>query len=422
MTAEVVIMNKKGLSLAADSAITSGRDGIQKVYNSANKLFSLSGQHPVGLMIYGAASFMEVPWDVIIKSYRDYLGEKKYENLTDYAEGLMQFLNEDERFKNKEIESIIVDRTYSDKLKQIVKEVEEKMEQHPNEEHMDNRIHDWLTERTEAHLKRMKKMETVYLDIRFLTFKKAFHPLIKEITTELITHPISGQLEKKLCELAFETVKKDFFSAGSSGIVICGYGEKEIFPHLLNYRLEGFVFGQLKYKKLKERKISYTSDKKDGTASISAFGQTEMVDSFLLGMEPNMADAVFGIINKVFLNYYEQINKHTNIDLTNEQVTSLEKLGKEVYTSINEAVDEYQQQHYMNPLLGVVRSLPIEELAEMTEALVNLTSFKRRVTRATESVGPPVDVAVISKGDGFVWVKRKNYIDPQINYRWEGGG
>jgi hypothetical protein len=97
-------------------------------------------------------------------------------------------------------------------------------------------------------------------------------------------------------------------------------------------------------------------------------------------------------------------------------------LGKEVYTSINEAVDEYQQQHYMNPLLGVVRSLPIGELAEMTEALVNLTSFKRRVTRATESVGPPVDVAVITKGDGFVWIKRKNYIDPKINYHWKGGG
>src|SRR5690625_1680401 len=113
MTSEVVIMNKKGMSLAADSAITSGRDGVQKVYNSANKLFSLSGSHPVGIMIYGAASFMEVPWEVIIKSYRDHLGKKIYDDLTGYAEGLLDFLNKDERFKNKELESIIVDRTYS---------------------------------------------------------------------------------------------------------------------------------------------------------------------------------------------------------------------------------------------------------------------------------------------------------------------
>jgi hypothetical protein len=416
MTSEVVIMNKKGLSLAADSAITSGRDGIQKVYNSANKLFSLSGRHPVGMMIYGAASFMEVPWDVIIKSYRDYLGEKKFDDLTGYAAGLMQFLNEDERFKNKELESIIVDRTYSDMLKQLVKEVEEKMQHQSDEKDMDNRIHDCLAEKTEANLKTMKEMKPCFVDIDYAPFKKAFHPLIKEITAELVTRPITHQLKEKLCELAFETVRKDFFSAGSSGVVICGYGEKEIFPHMLNYRLEGFVFGQLKYKKLKERKISYTSDKKDGTANITAFAQTEMVDSFMRGMEPNMADAVFEIIHKVFMNYHEQLEKHTGIKLTNEQVASLENLGKEVYSSILEAVDEYQQQNYIHPLLGVVRSLPKEELAEMTEALVNLTSFKRRVTRAAESVGPPVDVAIISKGDGFVWVKRKSYIDPEINY------
>jgi len=416
MTSEVVIMNKKGMSLAADSAITSGRDGVQKVYNSANKLFSLSGSHPVGIMIYGAASFMEVPWEVIIKSYRDHLGKKIYDDLTGYAEGLLDFLNKDERFKNKELESIIVDRTYSDMLKQIVKEVEEEIEQHAAEDNINERINEWLTQRTEANLKTLKEVQIGFLDIDYAPFKKAFSPLIKEITAEFISQPITKQLQEKLCKLAFETVKKDYFSTGSSGVVICGYGEKEIFPHMLNYRLEGFIFGQLKYKKLKERKISYTSDKKDGTASITAFGQTEMVDSFMRGMEPNMADAVNEIIHKVFINYHEQIEKHTGIQLTKEQVTSLENLGKDVYTSINEAVDEYQQQNYINPLLGVVRSLPKEELAEMTEALVNLTSFKQRVTRATESVGPPVDVAVITKGDGFIWVKRKNYVDPEINY------
>ena len=34
----------------------------------------------------------------------------------------------------------------------------------------------------------------------------------------------------------------------------------------------------------------------------------------------------------------------------------------------------------------------------MAESLVNLTSFKRRVTMDAETVGGPIDVAVISKG------------------------
>ena len=93
-------------------------------------------------------------------------------------------------------------------------------------------------------------------------------------------------------------------------------------------------------------------------------------------------------------------------------------MGKEVYESMEEAVKEYQQTNYVEPLLGVVRSLPKEELADMAETLVNLTSFKRRVTRATESVGPPIDVAIITKGDGFVWMKRKNYVNAEINARF----
>src|SRR5699024_7366272 len=127
LTAEIVIMNKHGLSLAADSAITSGQDGVRKVYNSANKLFSLSEQHPVGIMVYGSASFMEVPWGVIIKTFRDTLEEECFPNLTDYMNLFLEFLQEEKKYNHQKIEEIIVYRTFSDILKQIVKEVEEKM-------------------------------------------------------------------------------------------------------------------------------------------------------------------------------------------------------------------------------------------------------------------------------------------------------
>ena len=59
--------------------------------------------------------------------------------------------------------------------------------------------------------------------------------------------------------------------------------------------------------------------------------------------------------------------------------------------------------------------LPKDELAAMAEALVNLTSFKRKVSMQTETVGGPIDVAVISKSDGFIWIKRKHYFEPELN-------
>ncbi len=66
-------------------------------------------------------------------------------------------------------------------------------------------------------------------------------------------------------------------------------------------------------------------------------------------------------------------------------------------------------------MLDVVRSLPPEEMAAMAESLVEITSLRRRVDSDVESVAGPVDVALISKGDGLVWVKRKHYFDSLIN-------
>ncbi|MCJ0931853.1 hypothetical protein [Virgibacillus halodenitrificans] len=410
MTAEVAIMNKLGMALAADSAITSGRDGVQKVYNSANKLFSLSKHHPVGIMVYGAASFMEVPWDIIIKSYREYLGDKKFDDLSYYFEDFLDFLRQDNRFGRKDIEHIIVYRTFSDILKRLVRGVEEEVSSLDDT----GKITAILMETVKTQLNEYKQKED-WLELDYTTFQKSFNTIVTEVREELIVYETPGELNALLSELAFEVTKSDYFSLGSTGIVFCGYGEKEIFPHLLNYRLEGFVNGQLKYKKLKDKEISYTSDKKAGTAAILPFAQREMVDSFMYGIEPTMEDTIFGIVEEVLTNYHEQIKKHLNIDLTDKQVKDTMRLGNEVYESIQSSVNEYQQSNYIEPLLGVVRSLPKEELAEMAEALVNLTSFKRRVTRATESVGPPIDVAVITKGDGFIWMKRKNYVNSEIN-------
>lgn len=57
MTAIVGFMNKHGVAVAADSAVTLGN--THKVVNSGNKIFTLSKYAPVGIATYGNASFME---------------------------------------------------------------------------------------------------------------------------------------------------------------------------------------------------------------------------------------------------------------------------------------------------------------------------------------------------------------------------
>ena len=51
MTSEVVVMNRAGVALAADSAVTVEAADSLKVRNSAVKLFMLSKFRPVGVMV-----------------------------------------------------------------------------------------------------------------------------------------------------------------------------------------------------------------------------------------------------------------------------------------------------------------------------------------------------------------------------------
>ena len=83
-----------------------------------------------------------------------------------------------------------------------------------------------------------------------------------------------------------------------------------------------------------------------------------------------------------------------------------------------EQMQHVQRMNYIEPLMNAVDSLSKEDLSEMAESLIYLTYLKRRITFAEESVGGPVDVALVSKGDGFIWIKRKHYFKPDLNHHF----
>ena len=62
-----------------------------------------------------------------------------------------------------------------------------------------------------------------------------------------------------------------------------------------------------------------------------------------------------------------------------------------------------------------MEALTISELAHVASTLVGLSSFEQQMSLDTETVGGPVDVAVISKGDGFIWIDRKHYFGRELN-------
>jgi len=106
MTAEIVIMNREAVVLAADSAVTIGEG--PKILNTANKVFMLAPKRPVGVLIYNNSTLMNVPWEIIIKGYRDCIirNNEDFSDLEEYASGFLQYVeNNGSRFVTENQES-----------------------------------------------------------------------------------------------------------------------------------------------------------------------------------------------------------------------------------------------------------------------------------------------------------------------------
>jgi hypothetical protein len=224
---------------------------------------------------------------------------------------------------------------------------------------------------------------------------------------------LSEETLNQVLDICAFLTAKNRFSDNFSGIVFAGFGESELFPVVNSYRVELVVNNSLKYAKDGEEEISYIKP-----VVITSFAQSDMIDTFMQGIHPNY-DATLWKYLQVFFDQYPQILLNNISDLEEgEKIELLEKLKEASMTLLNDfknIISAYRQQEHIDPVVSNVGFLPIDELAAMAESLVNITSFKRRVSAEAETVGGPIDVAVISKKDGFIWIKRKHYFDPELN-------
>ncbi len=220
-----------------------------------------------------------------------------------------------------------------------------------------------------------------------------------------------------LIDLTLEIISRQRFGNTYSGVVIAGFGEKEHFPSVVELYIDGMIENQVLF--CKNRQIMVGDDELN--ACVIPFAQREMVSTFMEGIDPSFKSMIEQSTVELFLGVSGII-----LDEVKEKYAEFdEKLEQKIFDTLKDLLrnllkrwDENREQHYSGPVMEIVAALPKDELAAMAESLVNLTKFKRRVSKQHETVGGPIDVAVITKGDGFVWIKRKHYFNAELNPRF----
>jgi hypothetical protein len=391
MTCEVAVMNRRGIALAADSAVTLGEG--KKIYHSAEKLFPLSTSAPVGIMIYGSADLMGIPWEIIIKIYSKKLDGRRFEKLEQYAKDFLRFIEGTESLfplsaQRAEIRTFVKDvwqNLYLDPLKmklagrskagsnnanrileELIREDHKLWNKHPIVEELGPGYGD--------------QVATAYEDI------------LAELQQEMFG---SFRLSRNVQQALRTTVRFMYTTVPSdgSGVVIAGMGESDIFPILVHYRVGSIAAGRLRYLKVDDMRVT-----RDDDAMVAPFAQRETIDMIIGGIFPELESTVV----------------EANARCLPEQ--SPKWGGKRSQARIRNAGSDFRkavkheiQEKYAQPFMAAVAALPRHDLAAMAEALVNLTKFRARMSvTQMETVGGPIDIAVLSKGEGFVWVKRKD--------------
>ena len=135
------------------------------------------------------------------------------------------------------------------------------------------------------------------------------------------------------------------------------------------------------------------------------------------GVSPEMTSFFDEYLDRLFECMPDLVNTRLQENGKKEGVDGsfFEAVADKLRDDFSRGLQEWISRHHVEPIMSMVVSLPKNELATMAETLVNLTAFKRKITSALETVGGPIDVAVISRGDGLVWVKRKHYFPSELN-------
>jgi len=384
MTCEVAVLNARGIALAADSAVTLG-DG-QKIYLSAEKVFELAPSLPVGVMTYGLADLTGVPWETIVAGYRKHLGNRRHDTLAEYLSDLVAFIegattmftDTQQRVGFARVARRLWDEFYARPWK-------EDLASHPRRDGDDPYEvlrgligeHHAICEQSPP----LARVDAGFPDAVIADYDDA----LKETEREVFG---SDELPADVRH-SLRTTLELFLSRGvgsiQTGLVITGMGEAEHFPSLLHCSAGPIVKGRLRLRSFDPVQITH-----GGQSTICPFAQRGVIETIIRGIHPNLLDDLVRLVS-------DSIDQASG--------------GKDDGGILKRFGDRFEreiQDKYSAPIVAAVAAMPRRELATMAEALVNLTVFRAHASaNEQETVAGPIDVALLSKGDGFVWVKRK---------------
>lgn len=391
------ILNREAVAVAADSAATFGKS--YKTNFTSNKIFRLSEAAPVGVSIYGEDSFCGIiPWETVISEFRRTLGNETFDFIDQYVDKFKVFL------------SSFLEKYFKGKDDYLLRVLQSDVQNYLNTRVLGNlgnseaainhedcvRINATLVEVREK-CRNKEKIESL-ADYKVKQFSSDIKSVIDNVLIRVSNPSDKDKLSKSLVSSLYSIYTREQLQHKlHTGIAIFGFGESEIFPMLEKI----FVMSSIN-NKLILGPTNYIRVENSGP-EIRMMEEYDVASTFLNQISPQLQNQL-----------REVVRRNTRGKLKNgfhaSQISAscIEALKDKIHTTNGDPQEK-------SDLKSIISMMNKEDLASLAENLVFITSQYRKIQQGAESTGGPIDVAVVSKSDGFKWVKHKTYYDEALN-------
>lgn len=417
MTTEVILMNRHGVALAADRALTV--EGA-KVYATAKKIFPLGSHHEVAVMAYGKGHLMNVPWPVLISTFKSHLPKEPLPSIKHYGELFIDYMthNDYDELMNPEFEDNFIKESLYTTIDALIKSCKKKhreiFKKHykkiPMEE--SQQIYNEKMEKMLAKILQALEEKPLYQPFSHKDLNRLVDKYSQQISQYLQEEMLRCFRTKKICEqlllIAFHSLLKEN-KIFRTNLVFVGYGQNSLFPEMMTIELGTKINGRLKYR-LKEDQ-TYRMDLLN-PGKIFTFGQDQMIEAFLTGIHEELEDDIYDRLNEQLANMPEIIDE-LMIDYIPDQqsrvkvVKQIEEKLIHVYYAVQKGLLKKKSNRFIYPIESLVKAMPPETLANIAKELVMIEVLQGKLSKTVARTKAPIHVATITKGEGFQWVKNK---------------
>jgi len=401
MSAGVILANKNGLVISADSA---GTIGGKIVLESKKKIFLLDKNKNYLIAIVGNAGIADNPWSVIIDEYAFHIKDQhlKFGKIIDLVSHFTEFLKKEKsKFNLTQGEKFLITRHIDEGIAFIHGE----MLRNPT---------------YKKSIQQEKLLETIiehniYLDNNFED-KKEFVISEKIIQEEYINYTIKslnskyGWLKKitkikqifiaeQFLKTFVKSLQKGWYSDRFvSTLAFCGIGDEELYPSVVKVEVFGFFKDQLL---IVDQEVSSVLDNNLLTLPLA---QKDVFESFFMGTNESY--------NKLIIKKHddlvrELLNESLKVGLSKEMYLKIEKIHKNNFENFIEFTRTIQAFEF-NKLMAI-NNAEINDLVEIASQIIQVTILKRKYENSHlyRTVGGKIDTYIIQRRKKPILIKER---------------